>query len=50
MQLLGFEYLAPRDLSEALNLLGEYGADCSVLAGGTDLIVRMKQRLKRRPG
>ena len=47
MQLPGFEYLEPRDLNEALDLLGEYGADCAVLAGGTDLIVRMKQRLKR---
>ncbi len=46
MQLPGFEYLEPRDLTEALNLLGESGADCAVLAGGTDLIVRMKQRLK----
>lgn len=46
MQLPGFEYLEPRDLDTALDLLGEYGADCAVLAGGTDLIVRMKQRLK----
>ncbi len=46
MQLPGFEYLEPRDLDAALDLLGEYGADCAVLAGGTDLIVRMKQRLK----
>ncbi len=47
MQLPRFEYLEPRDIDEALELLGEYGADCAVLAGGTDLIVRMKQRLKR---
>jgi CO/xanthine dehydrogenase FAD-binding subunit len=46
VQLPGFEYLEPRDLSEALELLDDYGADCAVLAGGTDLIVRMKQRLK----
>ena len=46
MQLPGFEYLEPRDLPEALKILNDYGADCAVLAGGTDLIVRMKQRLK----
>jgi len=46
VQLPGFEYLEPRDLTAALDLLGEYGADCAVLAGGTDLLVRMKQRLK----
>jgi len=46
VQLPGFEYLKPRDLPEALKILDDHGADCEVLAGGTDLIVRMKQRLK----
>lgn len=46
MQLPGFDYLEPRNLDEALGMLGEHGAECAVLAGGTDLIVRMKQRLK----
>ena len=46
MQLPGFEYLKPRNLPEALKILDDHGADCAVLAGGTDLIVRMKQRLK----
>lgn len=46
MQLPGFEYLEPRNLDEALDMLGEHGAEGAVLAGGTDLIVRMKQRLQ----
>jgi len=46
VQLPGFEYLEPRNVDEALHMLGEHGAECAVLAGGTDLIVRMKQRLK----
>ncbi len=45
MQLPGFEYLAPPDLSAALETLDSFGADCAILAGGTDLLVRMKQRL-----
>jgi len=40
-----FTYLEPADLDEALEMLHTHGADCRVLAGGTDLLVRMKQRL-----
>ena len=40
--LMGFEYHAPTSVEEAVKLLGEYGGDASALAGGTDLIVRMK--------
>ncbi len=36
--------MAPQDLQEALGLLTEYQGLCQVLAGGTDLIVRMRQR------
>jgi 4-hydroxybenzoyl-CoA reductase beta subunit len=32
-------------VGEALLLLAQHGDDCRVLAGGTDLLVRMKQRL-----
>ncbi len=39
---MGFEYHAPTSVSEAVKLLSEYGGDASALAGGTDLIVRMK--------
>jgi len=40
-----FEYLAPGDLQEALDCLASHGEEAVVLAGGTDLLVRMKQRL-----
>lgn len=40
-----FEYVAPGDLQEALACLASHGAEAVVLAGGTDLVVRMKQRL-----
>ncbi len=45
MRLPEFTYLEPADLDEALEMLAAHGADCRVLAGGTDLLVRMKQRL-----
>ena len=37
-----FEYLAPRSLQEACAMLLEYGEDAQVLAGGSDLLVKMK--------
>ena len=45
MRLPPFAYDRPRDLCEALELLNSYGKDCKVLAGGTDLLVRMKHGL-----
>jgi aerobic carbon-monoxide dehydrogenase medium subunit len=54
-----FVHLAPRSLEEACGLLARYGAEARVLAGGTDLLVKMKQRrlmpryvvnIKRIPG
>ncbi|MCL5265715.1 MAG: xanthine dehydrogenase family protein subunit M [Chloroflexi bacterium] len=54
-----FDYLEPTTLSEASLLLAEYGKDARALAGGTDLLVRMKRQalaprylinLKRIPG
>ena len=39
-----FEYIEPLDLSEVLDLLHAYGERAKVLAGGTDLIVRMKEQ------
>jgi carbon-monoxide dehydrogenase medium subunit len=38
-----FEYIEPSTLGEALDLLHQYGDKAKVLAGGTDLIVQMKQ-------
>jgi len=43
MRLPKFEYAAPKTLEEALQLLAEFGPETRVLAGGTDLLVRMKQ-------
>ncbi|CAA7601138.1 CO dehydrogenase flavoprotein C-terminal domain [Acididesulfobacillus acetoxydans] len=40
-----FEYLAPETLAEALALLARYGERAKILAGGTDLLVIMKDRL-----
>lgn len=45
MRLPAFEYLAPKNLAEALEFLSVHGDKARVIAGGTDLIVRMKQRL-----
>ncbi len=40
-----FEYHAPERLDEALSLLEMLGPDARPLAGGTDLLVKMKQRV-----
>lgn len=37
-----FRYARPRQLSEAFDILGEYGRDASLLAGGTDLVVGLR--------
>jgi 4-hydroxybenzoyl-CoA reductase subunit beta len=42
-----FEYLEPEDLSQALELLARHREQAFLLAGGTDLLVRMKKRLER---
>lgn len=38
-----FGYFEPGTISEACSLLSRYGSSCKILAGGTDLLVRMKQ-------
>jgi 4-hydroxybenzoyl-CoA reductase subunit beta len=40
-----FKLLRPRSVREALEHLGEHGGGLRILAGGTDLIPSMKQRL-----
>ncbi|MGW2651074.1 FAD binding domain-containing protein [Streptomyces sp. NPDC001393] len=42
-----FVYIAPDSLGEALEALGEYGADGKVLAGGQSLVPMMNMRLAR---
>jgi 4-hydroxybenzoyl-CoA reductase beta subunit len=47
LRLPHFEYLEPSGLKEALKLLARHAGEAAILSGGTDLIVRMKQRLAR---
>jgi carbon-monoxide dehydrogenase medium subunit len=47
MLLPGFEYHEPSTLEEALKLLHELGGNARVLAGGTDLLVKMKQKIEK---
>ncbi len=42
-----FEYHAPREVDEALELLGRYGGDAKVLAGGQSLMPLLNFRLSR---
>ncbi len=44
MHLPKFEYLTPETTEEASALLARHQGDAAVLAGGTDLVVRMRQR------
>lgn len=40
-----FEYLAPRSWEEACGFLREHAKDAVAMAGGTDLLVRMRERI-----
>jgi CO/xanthine dehydrogenase FAD-binding subunit len=42
-----FEYFAPTDLPEALDLLAQYGDEAKILAGGQSLIPLLNMRLAR---
>jgi carbon-monoxide dehydrogenase medium subunit len=39
-----FEYARPDTVEEAVSLLNEYGADAKILAGGTDLVIELRNR------
>jgi carbon-monoxide dehydrogenase medium subunit len=39
-----FDYLKPKTLDEALSLLSQYGKKGALIAGGTDVIVMVKQK------
>jgi len=39
-----FEYFEPETIKEALSLLGKYQEKARILAGGTDLVVMMRER------
>ena len=40
-----FTFHTPETLDEALTLLHDHGEDAKVMAGGTALVIMMKQRL-----
>ena len=42
-----FEYLAPKDVGEAIAFLRQYGDDAKLLAGGQSLLPMMKLRVAR---
>ncbi len=42
-----FEYFEPTTLTETVALLGQYNGRASVLAGGTDLLVEIKEKIRR---
>jgi CO/xanthine dehydrogenase FAD-binding subunit len=44
MKLPQFQYIRPKSIEEASELLAHYGSEACALAGGTDLLVKMKQR------
>ncbi len=45
MRLPPFDYLAPRTTREALEMMGRYKGKVRIVAGGTDIINRLRQRL-----
>jgi len=45
MSLPGFQLLRPRTLEEAIECLAKHAGDVKVVAGGTDLLPSMKQKL-----
>jgi carbon-monoxide dehydrogenase medium subunit len=47
--LRSFEYLAPQTIDEAVRLLAEHGDKARPIAGGTDIVVQMKESATRFP-
>jgi carbon-monoxide dehydrogenase medium subunit len=46
--LLGeFDYQRPSSVPEALKLLGQYGKEAHIIAGGTDLMIQMAEKTSR---
>ena len=44
MYLPDFEYYAPDNIAEACKLLTQFGEKAKLLAGGTDIIIKMKKK------
>ena len=47
MQIPPFEHLAPDTLADALSLLARYKEEAKVIAGGTELLPKMKKKILR---
>jgi 2-furoyl-CoA dehydrogenase FAD binding subunit len=47
MKPCAFEYLSPKSVEEAINLLDRYGDDAKIIAGGQSLVPMMNFRLAR---
>ena len=45
--MMPFDYREPATLDEAAALLHEGAGEAAVLAGGTDLLVQMRERVRR---
>ena len=45
--MMKMDYLRPESLKEALVLLAEHGKEAGILAGGTDLLVQLREEAKR---
>lgn len=43
-RLPSFNYLAPKTIKRAISLLSQYNGQAKVVAGGTDLLIKMKKR------
>jgi len=43
--MIKFDYQEPTTLRKALSLLEKHGEDARVIAGGTSLLIMMRQRL-----
>jgi carbon-monoxide dehydrogenase medium subunit len=41
---MGFDYIAPRSIGEAISILGEYDGKAKVIAGGTDLLMQIRNK------
>ena len=41
------KYFRPTTVQEALDLMKEYGTDCKVIAGGTEVVIRLRARTLR---
>ncbi|MDP2646473.1 MAG: FAD binding domain-containing protein [Desulfobacterales bacterium] len=48
MKIPKFQYIAPKSIKEASSLLKEHGEKAIAIAGGSDLLLNLKNRLKNR--